>query len=179
MPQLRVARRSKRLGDLQPATQPIVQTENVTAPTRGRRKTGGGRGRGYAAGVTKGLVTATPGRLTAGGRGRGGRLIDLDQEPPCDIVPDPAVLGVREPGLNRIDAVADKDIAMDGGSADKIMGVEEDGNTPAVPERVQVGNSPIYKTDRKLGKGGFGQVYVGRRVSGGTERTGPDAVEVS
>ncbi|KAJ0605742.1 hypothetical protein HanHA300_Chr02g0066401 [Helianthus annuus] len=131
MPQFRSgARRSKRLGDLQPATQPIVQTENVTAPTRGRRKTGGGRGRGNAAGVTKGLVTAIPGRLTAGGRGRGGRLIDLDQEPPCDIVPDPAVLGVREPGLNRIDAVADKDIAMDGGIADKIMGVEEDGNTP-------------------------------------------------
>lgn len=44
--------------------------------------------------------------------------------------------------------------------------------------QVQVGNSPIYKTDRKLGKGGFGQVYVGRRVSGGTERTGPNAVEV-
>lgn len=45
--------------------------------------------------------------------------------------------------------------------------------------QVQVGNSPIYKTERKLGKGGFGQVYVGRRVSGGTERTGPEAIEVS
>lgn len=44
--------------------------------------------------------------------------------------------------------------------------------------QVQVGNSPVYKTERKLGKGGFGQVYVGRRTSGGTERTGPDAVEV-
>lgn len=42
-----------------------------------------------------------------------------------------------------------------------------------------MGNSPMYKTERKLGKGGFGQVYVGRRVSGGTERTGPDAIEVS
>lgn len=41
-----------------------------------------------------------------------------------------------------------------------------------------MGNSPIYKTERKLGKGGFGQVYVGRRVSGGTGRTGADAVEV-
>jgi hypothetical protein len=29
-----------------------------------------------------------------------------------------------------------------------------------------------------LGKGGFGQVYVGRRVSGGADRTGPDAYEV-
>ena len=36
----------------------------------------------------------------------------------------------------------------------------------------------MYKTERKLGKGGFGQVYVGRRVSGGTERTGQDAIEV-
>jgi hypothetical protein len=36
----------------------------------------------------------------------------------------------------------------------------------------------VYKIERKLGKGGFGQVYVGRRVSGGTERTGPQAVEV-
>lgn len=44
--------------------------------------------------------------------------------------------------------------------------------------QVQVGNSPVYKTERKLGKGGFGQVYVGRRISGGIERTGPDAIEV-
>ena len=44
--------------------------------------------------------------------------------------------------------------------------------------QVQVANSPVYKTERKLGKGGFGQVYVGRRVSGGTDRTGPDAIEV-
>lgn len=44
--------------------------------------------------------------------------------------------------------------------------------------QVQVGNSPVYKIERKLGKGGFGQVYVGRRLNGGTERTGPDAVEV-
>lgn len=43
-----------------------------------------------------------------------------------------------------------------------------------------MGNSPSYKIERKLGKGGFGQVYVGRRVSGGNpaERTGPDALEV-
>lgn len=45
--------------------------------------------------------------------------------------------------------------------------------------QVQVGNSPVYKIERKLGKGGFGQVYVGRRLSGGSERTGPDAFEVN
>ncbi|KAI7735410.1 hypothetical protein M8C21_033011, partial [Ambrosia artemisiifolia] len=172
------ARRSKRLGD-----QPIDQTENITAaPTRARRRTGGGRGRGgdgAGVGVGKGIVGAATGRAAAGGRGRGVRLIDLDQEPPCEVVPEPVALGVGEPGFNRADVVADKDIAMEGGSADKAVGVEEEGNTPAVPERVQVGNSPIYKTDRKLGKGGFGQVYVGRRVSGGTERTGPNAVEVA
>lgn len=41
-----------------------------------------------------------------------------------------------------------------------------------------MGGSPVYKIDRKLGKGGFGQVYVGRRITGGTERIGPQAVEV-
>lgn len=29
--------------------------------------------------------------------------------------------------------------------------------------KVQVGGSPVYKVERKLGKGGFGQVFVGRR----------------
>ncbi|CAL5368005.1 unnamed protein product [Camellia sinensis] len=45
--------------------------------------------------------------------------------------------------------------------------------------RVQLGSSPLYKLDRKLGKGGFGQVYVGRQVTGGSGHTGPDAVEVA
>lgn len=45
--------------------------------------------------------------------------------------------------------------------------------------QVQVGGSPLYKIERKLGKGGFGQVFVGRRVSGGSERaTGSGALEV-
>lgn len=38
----------------------------------------------------------------------------------------------------------------------------------------------MYKVERKLGKGGFGQVFVGRRVTGGNDRTsGPGATEVS
>lgn len=37
----------------------------------------------------------------------------------------------------------------------------------------------MYKLDRKLGKGGFGQVYVGRRVTGGYGCSGPEAIEVS
>ncbi|KAF2323466.1 hypothetical protein GH714_035598 [Hevea brasiliensis] len=53
---------------------------------------------------------------------------------------------------------------------------------PADKERmVQFGGSPVYKLEKKLGKGGFGQVYVGRRLSPLTsnDRTGPGAVEVA
>ncbi|KAE8658132.1 hypothetical protein F3Y22_tig00116974pilonHSYRG00007 [Hibiscus syriacus] len=45
--------------------------------------------------------------------------------------------------------------------------------------QVQFENSPVYKLDRKLGKGGFGLVYVGRRISGGIGSTGADAFEVA
>ncbi|MED6143100.1 Casein kinase 1-like protein hd16 [Stylosanthes scabra] len=65
-------------------------------------------------------------------------------------------------------------------SANKGVAQEDEGNTAPFPERVQVGGSPVYKVDRKLGKGGFGQVFVGRRVSGGNDRTsGPGATEVA
>ncbi|KAG6416208.1 hypothetical protein SASPL_123632 [Salvia splendens] len=196
---LRRARRSKRLGDLQPAN----QEENILAPTQNRTRRRG-RGRGNAGGVAKGPSAATPVRPTAGGRGRGVRLIDLEPEPPCEILPQAGV-GAGDPVCNKVEGVADKEVSMEGGSADKVMGVEEEPSSTPVPERVigylffsflpflwdywgffqcleiavQVGNSPIYKTERKLGKGGFGQVYVGRRVSGGSERMGPDAVEVA
>lgn len=44
---------------------------------------------------------------------------------------------------------------------------------------MQVGGSPVYKVERKLGKGGFGQVFLGRRLTGGNERaSGPLALEV-
>ncbi|GLT70653.1 hypothetical protein SLA2020_427170 [Shorea laevis] len=65
-------------------------------------------------------------------------------------------------------------------SANKAGGQEEEGSTAPFPERVQVGGSPVYKIERKLGKGGFGQVFVGRRVSGGNDRaTGAGAGEVA
>ncbi|KAI7986311.1 Casein kinase 1-like protein HD16 [Camellia lanceoleosa] len=58
--------------------------------------------------------------------------------------------------------------------------IGDEGSTAPLPERVQVGGSPVYRIDRKLGKGGFGQVYVGRRVTGGTsDRSGPTAAEVA
>lgn len=72
---------------------------------------------------------------------------------------------------------------FDGGghSIDKAIAGEEDSNGFVIPEKVQVGTSPLYKTEKRLGKGGFGQVYVGRRVSDGNlnERTGPEALEVA
>ncbi|KAK1411998.1 hypothetical protein QVD17_32905 [Tagetes erecta] len=70
-------------------------------------------------------------------------------------------------------------------SADRVVTAqqqeqEEEGNTVPFPDRVQVGGSPVYKVERKLGKGGFGQVFVGRRVTGGTDRiSGPGATEVA
>ncbi|KAK3410914.1 casein kinase 1-like protein HD16 [Eucalyptus grandis] len=69
-----------------------------------------------------------------------------------------------------------------GRSGGKANAAEEEGNTAPLPEKVQVGGSPVYRIDRKLGKGGFGQVYVGRRVSAGSSSditTGPGAVEVA
>jgi predicted Ser/Thr protein kinase len=145
------------------------QADNIELPPQPvtRRRGGGGRGRGNAKG-------AAPPRPAGGvGRGRGIRLIDLEAEP-CEVRP-----AVGEPAFNQVEAVAEKDIAMEGGSAEKVVGVEEDSSTAPVPERVQVGNSPVYKTERKLGKGGFGQVFVGRRVSGGSDRIGADAIEVA
>ncbi|XP_068342283.1 casein kinase 1-like protein HD16 [Pyrus communis] len=60
-----------------------------------------------------------------------------------------------------------------GHSGDKGLAADDEGAAP-IPEKVQVGGSPVYKTEKKLGKGGFGQVYVGRRMG-----AGPGAVEVA
>lgn len=135
MPELRSgARRSKRLDDLQPPPQPVDQTENwlLPAQNRTRRRVGGGRGRGNATAVAK---PGIPTRPTAAGRGRGIRLIDLDPEP-CEVLPEAAALVAAEPVYNPLEVVADKDIAMEGGSADKILGVEEEASATPVPERV-------------------------------------------
>ncbi|KAJ0429605.1 hypothetical protein HanHA300_Chr17g0659311 [Helianthus annuus] len=45
------------------------------------------------------------------------------------------------------------------------------GNDKMGFDRSFKGGSPQYKVDRKLGKGGFGQVFIGRRgcVYGGTD----------
>lgn len=139
MPELRSGvRRSKRLDDLQPSSQqPIGQPENCLLPAQNkpRRRAAGGRGRGGNA-VAKGPTPAIPTRPTAAGRGRGVRLIDLDPEP-CAVLPQAAALGAAEPIYNRVEVVADKDIAMEGGgSADKILAVEEEAGGTPVPDRV-------------------------------------------
>uniref|UniRef100_A0A1J3K607 non-specific serine/threonine protein kinase n=1 Tax=Noccaea caerulescens TaxID=107243 RepID=A0A1J3K607_NOCCA len=71
-------------------------------------------------------------------------------------------------------------IGNDSGGSNKAAAQEEEGNTAPFPERVQVGGSPLYKVERKLGKGGFGQVFVGRRLSGGNDRSaGASILEVA
>ena len=45
--------------------------------------------------------------------------------------------------------------------------------------QVCVGGSPEYILDRKLGKGGFGQVYVGRRLQPSKAKDGAQANLVS
>lgn len=46
---------------------------------------------------------------------------------------------------------------------------------PVPRPQVQVGGSPLYVTDKKLGKGGFGQVYMGRRAQPTKDKEGPNA----
>ncbi|XP_058766620.1 uncharacterized protein LOC131640226 [Vicia villosa] len=94
MPELRSgARRSKRLGDLQPGPVPVDQGENWVQPepNRCRRRIGGGRG-GNATGLGKGSSPAVPIRRPTAGRGHRARLIDLDPEP-CEVLPDPVAFG--------------------------------------------------------------------------------------
>ncbi|KAM7269026.1 hypothetical protein ACFE04_024523 [Oxalis oulophora] len=193
MPELRSgARRSKRLDNLQTPQQQQQQQPGggggdqaekwlIPAQNKATRRRGGGRGRGNA--TAKGASPGIPNTRAAGtGRGRGGiRLIDLDPEPCNNVLPEVGG-AAAEPGYNNQELIADRDNGMEGGSPDKVVAAaaaDDDSATP-VPERVQVGNSPVYKTERKLGKGGFGQVYVGRRVSGGNPQgTGADALEVA
>ncbi|KDD76924.1 hypothetical protein H632_c65p1 [Helicosporidium sp. ATCC 50920] len=49
----------------------------------------------------------------------------------------------------------------------------EDDKDMQCPLRVQVSNSPVYLTGKRLGKGGFGQVFLGTRAS--KSRRGVDA----
>ncbi|XP_056166733.1 casein kinase 1-like protein HD16 [Syzygium oleosum] len=57
---------------------------------------------------------------------------------------------------------------------------ENQSSAPPIPEQVQIDDSPVYRIERKLGKGGFGQVYVGRAISPtSSDQTGVEAAEVA
>ncbi|GAV61267.1 Pkinase domain-containing protein, partial [Cephalotus follicularis] len=68
-----------------------------------------------------------------------------------------------------------------GGGRSKANAVDEEEFTAPIPEKVQVGNSPEYRVEARLGKGGFGQVYVGRPISAvnTNDKTVPGIAEVA
>ncbi|KAK3124544.1 hypothetical protein QOZ80_7BG0588130 [Eleusine coracana subsp. coracana] len=180
MPELRSSTRqarlrSKKLDDPQPA-EPVAKPA-LPAPQRAGRHTPARAARGRK-GTAGRKVPPAPKH-----KRKGIDIVDLKAElvckdPPKAVAGGAVVRDAKNLALNKV-AVGAKGPKMDGESAEKLVGVEDETTTTPVPERVQVGNSPEYITERKLGKGGFGQVYVGRRVSGGTARVGPDAYEVA
>lgn len=140
MPELRSGvRRSKRLDDLQPSPKQVAQADNwlLSTQNKTRRRVGGGRGRGGNA-VVKGPLQAIPPRQTAAGIGHGIKIIDLDPEH-RKVLPEAAGLVAVGPAFNCIEVVADKDIAMEGGgSAEKIIGAEDEASATPVPEKVSL-----------------------------------------
>ncbi|KAH9800623.1 protein kinase domain-containing protein [Citrus sinensis] len=107
----------------------------------------------------------------AGGRGRGRGCKMVNQENTKTFV-----AGLRGRGGTGLDLPV-KQVGEQ--RAEKLLAVQEEGSASPLPEKIQLGNSPLYKVEKKLGKGGFGQVYVGRRMTGGIGRSGPDALEVA
>ncbi|KAJ6823976.1 casein kinase 1-like protein HD16 isoform X1 [Iris pallida] len=148
----------------------------VAPPERPRRRAAAARNRrtallAAAEGKEEDLIANAGGEEEAAAAGEEVRLLEGGGE----------IGGGREDeegiGERRMD-----DYDSGGKSADKLAGGEEEGGAAPLPEKVQVGGSPLYKIERKLGKGGFGQVYVGRRIS--TTNTndrmaGANAVEVA
>ena len=63
-------------------------------------------------------------------------MIDLDPDQPCEVFPGAAVGGRAAGGAQPIEEFANKALKMDGGSAEKIAGGEDDGTASPVPEKV-------------------------------------------
>lgn len=55
-------------------------------------------------------------------------------------------------------------------------GDDDDDQMLPVPLKVQVGGCPVYNVDERLGKGGFGQVYRGRRARRSSKDNKPQEV---
>ncbi|KAE9462307.1 hypothetical protein C3L33_05785, partial [Rhododendron williamsianum] len=128
-------------------------------------------------------AAAAAGRKRGGARARAKKKREEEEEKVIVILEDKEEKGREGLIEERENLVEERERMADesgGSSANKVTGKEEEGTTPPFPDKVQVGGSPMYKVDRKLGKGGFGQVFVGRRVSGGNGRSGdPGAAEVA
>lgn len=137
----------------------------------------------------EGIATRTRGRraAAAAAEAAAAAAVAVDENLAAAAAPTAEVRGVEEeavPGEGREEG-GDKanmdDYNSGGKSNDKGHAADDEGTLAPLPERVQVGGSPMYRIERKLGKGGFGQVYVGRRVSGGVanDRSGSGATEVA
>ncbi|XP_027168019.1 casein kinase 1-like protein HD16 isoform X2 [Coffea eugenioides] len=137
----------------------------------------------------EGIATRTRGRRAAAAAAEAAATaaVAVDENLAAAAAPAAEVRGVEEeavPGEGREEG-GDKanmdDYNSGGKSNDKGHAADDEGTLAPLPERVQVGGSPMYRIERKLGKGGFGQVYVGRRVSGGiaNDRPGSGATEVA
>lgn len=87
-------------------------------------------------------------------------------------VPEAAAAAEEEikPAEVSAEGAASEDPMDDQNSADR-----DTSDGYPIPDTVQVANSPRYTVERRLGKGGFGQVYLGRRNAG----NGAGAVEVA
>ncbi|TKY50595.1 Casein kinase I [Spatholobus suberectus] len=134
-----------------------------------------GRGRGQKGSEpARKTVKARAAAAPAKGRPRT-RLAarELEREEPLIPIPEP-LIAIPEPAKEEkkekgVGAMGDESGGLSANKGD------DDANTTPFPDRVQVGGSPMYKVERKLGKGGFGQVFVGRRE----RATGAGAVEVA
>ncbi|XP_010552201.1 PREDICTED: casein kinase 1-like protein HD16 [Tarenaya hassleriana] len=138
-----------------------------------------GRGRGAVGGGVTEAAERPRTRLAA--RRLNQEDEGIAQENPVIIVSEESDID-RKKGKKVVGEEDKKDMAIgnNSGGSNKAAAQEEEGNTTPFPERVQVGGSPLYKVDRKLGKGGFGQVFVGRRIGGGNERSaGASIMEVA
>ncbi|KAG6480055.1 hypothetical protein ZIOFF_063532 [Zingiber officinale] len=184
-----VLRSRERRGGRAPPPPPVDRTLRTTRARAAAKNSNPGPS-GVAAGGSRRGRGRAPSSVARGRqrvRSSTGRLVFVEEweAKESDQLKEVVVLEEETKGKGRekqAEEVKAKEMMGDdsgGLSANRVAGQEEEGSTTPFPEKVQVGGSPIYKVERKLGKGGFGQVFVGRRVSGGIERsTGLNAMEV-